>query len=282
MTGPPDGERIEAYLASLPLSRQTGLDEAMRYSLLAGGKRIRPRLCLAAVRCAGGDVERALPAAAAVELVHTFSLVHDDLPALDDDDLRRGLPTAHVRFGEGAAVLAGDALLTEAFRLVSDRLDAAADVRLAVLGELAGGVAAMIEGQYVDIAGGGDDAASLDELHRLKTGALIAASVGIGLHVGGMPAARQAPVRAFADDLGVLFQAVDDVLDASGDRVTLGREPGRDAAAGRRTAVSVHGLAGARGVALAAHGRCLERLAAADGDAAALRAIADDVVARLP
>ena len=193
--GRSDLELIEAELAALPLAEVAGLDEAMRYSLLAGGKRIRPRLCLAAARAAGGDGERALPAAVAIELVHTFSLVHDDLPALDDDDLRRGVPTSHVRFGEAVAVLAGDGLLAAAFRLAAERLDAPPEARVAVLAELARGAGAMIDGQYLDVTADGDiDAAALAAMHRRKTGALFVSAVGCGLAVAGLPAGAAGPV----------------------------------------------------------------------------------------
>ena len=148
---PGAGSLIEEYLRELSVSDLPGLDEAARYSLLAGGKRVRPRLCLATARSAGADPARALPAAAAVEMVHAFSLVHDDLPALDDDDERRGQPSSHVRYGEAVAVLVGDALLSGAYRLIAERLDAPAEVRLGVIEELTRGVAGMIDGQYLDV-----------------------------------------------------------------------------------------------------------------------------------
>ena len=210
---------VEDYLAGLALTPELGdLEAAVRYPLEAGGKRIRPVLCLATAEAAGARAEEALPAAGAVELVHTFSLVHDDLPALDDDDERRGRPSAHVAFGEGVALLAGDALLTEAFRLALG-YDSPAVAR-----ELAAATAAMIGGQYRDITGDDDDLASL---HRLKTGALLAASVGCGLHAAGVPGDEQAPWRAFADELGLLFQAVDDVLDGDGYAARLGADGAR-------------------------------------------------------
>ena len=216
-------ELIDAYLAELALSPELGgLEDAVRYPLQAGGKRVRPVLCLAAAEAAGGTAERALPAAAALELVHTFSLVHDDLPALDDDDERRGRPSAHVAFGEGVALLAGDALLAEAFRL------ALAYDSPAVARELAAATLAMIGGQYLDVTG---DDADLAYVHRLKTGALLAASVGCGLAAAGVPAAEQRPWRAFAAELGLLFQVVDDVLDGDGYAVRLGVDAARALAA---------------------------------------------------
>jgi geranylgeranyl diphosphate synthase type II len=200
-------DAVEAYLRSLEFARELGeLDKTLRYPLEAGGKRIRPVLCLAVAEAAGGDVDDALPAAAAIELVHTFSLVHDDLPALDDDDERRGRPSAHVAFGEGVALLAGDALLAEALRLVLgyESKDVARDLVDATLG--------MIGGQFRDITGDPD----LEAVHRLKTGRLFLAAVVIGLDVAGVPDADRAPWLAFGDEVGLLFQVVDDLLDGDG------------------------------------------------------------------
>jgi geranylgeranyl diphosphate synthase type II len=221
-------DAIDAYLGALRLTDELGdLEAALRYPLDAGGKRIRPVLCLAVADAAGGSVEEALPAAASVELVHTFSLVHDDLPALDDDDERRGRPSAHVAFGEAVALLAGDALLAEAFRLVLsyERLEPARELVDATLG--------MIGGQYRDITG---DDADLAGLHRLKTGRLFSAAVGLGLWVAGVTEADQPPWRAFGDELGLLFQVVDDILDGDGFSERVGVEGARhiaDEAAGR-------------------------------------------------
>jgi geranylgeranyl diphosphate synthase type II len=209
-------ELVERGLAELQLAPELGaLEDAVRYPLEGGGKRIRPVLCLAVAEAAGGRAEDALDAACAVELVHTFSLVHDDLPALDDDDERRGRPSAHVAFGEGVAVLAGDALLAEAFRL------AAAQEQAAIVRELAATTLGMIGGQYRDITG---DDSDLAELHRLKTGRLFAAAVGCGLWAAGVPDPEQGPWRSFGDDIGLLFQVVDDVLDGDGYVARLGEE----------------------------------------------------------
>ncbi|HYX87254.1 MAG TPA: polyprenyl synthetase family protein [Gaiellales bacterium] len=237
----------------------------MRYPLAAGGKRIRPRLCLAAARAAGADPALALPAAAAVELVHTFSLVHDDLPALDDDDERRGRPSLHVARGEAVAILAGDGLLNAAFRLVSEQLDIPAEVRLRVVAELADGVAGMIDGQYLDVTAPEQDADGLVRLHRLKTGSLISAAVACGLHVGGLHPDAQRPFREFAAELGLLFQIVDDVLDAGADGPSYVRR---------------HGLDGARRLAAAARTRSLELLAACPGETADLQALVVEVADR--
>jgi len=201
-------DAVEAYLQSLTFAPELGqLEEALRYSLESGGKRVRPVLCLAVVEAVGGDVEHGLPAGAALELVHTFSLVHDDLPALDDDSERRGRPSAHVAFGEGPAVLAGDALLAEAMRL------ALTYENPGIARELVDSTLGMIGGQYRDITGDDDD---LAELHGLKTGRLFAASVGLGLRVAGVPEPDQAPWRAFGAQIGMLFQVVDDILDGDG------------------------------------------------------------------
>ena len=209
-------DAVEAYLRTLSFAHELGtLEEAMRYSLQPGGKRIRPVLCLAVAEAAGASIADALPAAAAIELVHTFSLVHDDLPALDDDDERRGRPSAHVAFGEGVALLAGDALLAEALRLALtyESSDIARELANATLG--------MIAGQYRDITG---DDADLEALHRLKTGRLFIAAVRMGLDVAGVEDEARTPWLAFGDDVGLLFQVVDDVLDADGYVERLGRE----------------------------------------------------------
>lgn len=209
---------FESYLEQLELSPDLGgLAEAVRYALAGGGKRIRPVLCLATTEAAGGDPDDALDAAAAIELIHSFSLVHDDLPALDDDAERRGRPTVHVRFGEAQAILAGDALLTEAFHLANRY--PAWELRLELLQATAG----MIGGQYLDING---DGADRSELNRLKTGRLFLASVGCGLWVAGMTPFSQGmePWREFGAAYGFLYQVVDDLLDDDG----LVRERGRE------------------------------------------------------
>jgi geranylgeranyl diphosphate synthase type II len=213
-------ELVEEYLGSLPLAQDLGgLDAALRYALESGGKRVRPVICLAVAEAAGGEPERALPAAAAIELVHTFSLVHDDLPAMDDDAERRGRPSAHVAFGEGVALLAGDALLAEALRLALSYDDPG------VARELADATLRMIGGQYLDITG---DDGDLEELHRLKTGALFSASVGLGLRAVGVPEREQGPWRTFGAELGLLFQVVDDILDGDGYVLRVGPEAARD------------------------------------------------------
>ncbi|HSJ92727.1 MAG TPA: polyprenyl synthetase family protein, partial [Gaiellaceae bacterium] len=222
-------ELVEARLGELAFSPDLGaLEEALRYSLLAGGKRIRPVLCLATGEALGRGPDELVDAACALELVHTFSLVHDDLPALDDDDLRRGRPSAHVRFGEDVAILAGDALLTEAFRL------ALAYPAPDVARVLADATLGMIGGQYLDVTtNGGLDADGLAELHALKTGRLIRASVLAATAVAGLPEAEREPWAALGAELGLLFQIVDDLLDATATTVELGKTAGKDEAAGK-------------------------------------------------
>ncbi len=211
--------RVEDYLAALSFSPDLAqLTDAVRYALAGGGKRIRPTLTLAVGEAAGARGDTALPAASAVELVHTFSLVHDDLPALDDDDVRRGRPSVHVQFGEAVAILAGDALLAEAFRL------AASYETAEVARELTSATLAMIGGQHLDVAGAPAD---LESLHRLKTGALFGAAVGCALWVARVPWDEQPPWREFADAFGLLFQVADDIADGDGYVDELGVEQAR-------------------------------------------------------
>ncbi len=246
-------ELVEEHLAGLAFVPELGgLEPALRYPLDSGGKRIRPVLCLAVADAVGAEPEACLPAAAALELVHTFSLVHDDLPALDDDDERRGRPSAHVAFGEGVALLAGDALLAEALRL------ALSYETTAVARELAEATLGMIGGQFRDVTG---DTADLAELHRLKTGCLFSAAVGLALHVAAVPEAEQAPWRAFGAELGLLFQIVDDLLDGDG-------------------YAERHGAEAARALADEAAARAQERLDSVDADTSVLAELVDSLAAR--
>ena len=219
MTSPADlAVLIESYLDELALTPELGeLAEPMRYALSGGGKRIRPVLCLATGEALGREPEELLPAAAAVELVHNFSLVHDDLPALDDDELRRGRPSVWAQFDQATAILAGDALLAEAVRLALSypQVEVARELVQATLG--------MIGGQQLDLKGG----AELETLHRLKTGRLFYASVACALWVAELPERDQQPWRAFAEELGLLFQAVDDILDGDGFVLSHGADGAR-------------------------------------------------------
>jgi len=226
------------------------LGEAVRYSLEAGGKRVRPVLCVLAAEAVGGTAAQALPGALALEYVHTYSLIHDDLPAMDDDDLRRGRPTNHKVYGEGHAILAGDALLTEAFGVL-----AAADLEpvrkaraLALLAEGAGW-RGMAGGQALDLEGETLDHYDLDHLrliHRLKTGALLRASLEIGAVLGGATPADQSALRAYGEAIGLAFQIQDDILDATATEADLGKRAGKDAGRGKITYPSLLGLEGAR------------------------------------
>lgn len=244
---------VESYLADLALTPELGgLDASIRYALEGGGKRVRPVLCLATAESAGAEPEAALPAAAALELVHSFSLVHDDLPALDNDELRRGRPSTWAQFGEAVAILAGDALLGEALRL------ALSYPSPAVARELVQATLGMIGGQYLDITGTAPDEAVL---HKLKTGCLFAASVGLALWVAEVPEREQAPWRDFGEELGLLFQIVDDILDGDGYVVT-------------------HGEDGARRLADQAALRARERLADVPADTSVLEGIVDGLATR--
>jgi geranylgeranyl diphosphate synthase, type II len=215
---------VEEYLAQMPWDGE--LRESARYALSGGGKRIRPVLCLAVAEAAGAPAREALPAAAAVELVHTFSLVHDDLPALDDDDVRRARPSTHVRFGEAVAILTGDALLAQAFRL------ALSYGRPEIADELADATLKMIRGQYLDIAGG---ARQPEELHELKTASLFGAATACALHIAELNEQSRAPWRAFAHEFGLLFQVVDDIVDGDGVVLRLGAAEARSLAAERES-----------------------------------------------
>ncbi len=258
-----------------------GLEEAMRYSLLAGGKRVRPVLALATARALDSDPQRYLPVAAALELIHTYSLIHDDLPAMDDDELRRGLPTAHVKYGEDVAILAGDGLFAEAIQLFCKQAGEP-DRVLAALAELAAatGVDGMVGGQYVDVAGQAGDADELRQLHGLKTGRLIAAGVGVVLTLEGVSEPETIAYRRFAGELGVLFQIVDDILDVTGSDEQLGKPHGSDERHGKLTYVSLFGLERARELAAESHAKATAALAEASGETGDLSGIADYIFTR--
>ncbi len=279
---------VERYLEGLHFSTEAasaGLEEAMRYSLLAGGKRIRPVLALATAEAIDSDPAGMLPLAAALELIHTYSLIHDDLPAMDNDDLRRGQPTCHRAFGEDVAILAGDGLYAEAFRLLLSGQQADPADLLAAAAELASatGVQGMVGGQYLDVAASaapGPD--GLRRLHELKTGRLIAASIECVLLLAGPHKRATIPVfRTFASELGVLFQIVDDILDVTGSQEALGKQQGSDERLGKRTFVSEFGLDGARNLARESHGRARAALReAAPAGAVQLEQITDFIAIR--
>ena len=263
-------DEVERYLAQLSFSEEpitAGLDEAMRYSLLAGGKRIRPVLALATARTVGLAQREVLPLAGAIELIHTYSLIHDDLPAMDDDALRRGQPTCHVKFGEDVAILAGDGLYAEAFHHLLSRQSSPPQRTLAAAVELAAatGVNGMVGGQYADVSPRTPNGPqALRRLHELKTGRLIGASVLCVLFLGGIedgPATIE--FRRFAAELGVLFQIVDDILDVTGTDDALGKPRGSDERHGKRTYVSEFGIERARELAAESHRTARQALAAA-------------------
>jgi geranylgeranyl diphosphate synthase type II len=255
MPRPPEELRtlVEERLDELRLWPQLhGQAESVRYSLSVGGKRVRPVICLATAEAAGVAAEEALPAGCALELVHTFSLVHDDLPALDGDEVRRGQPSTWKRYGEAVGILAGDALLAEAFRLATSYETPR------VARELANATLGMIGGQYLDITGTAPDEATL---HRLKTGCLFAAAVGLALWVADVQLDEQASWRAFGDELGLLFQIVDDILDGDG-------------------YVLAHGRDGARRLADEAADSARVRLGEIPADTSVLREIVDSLAVR--
>jgi geranylgeranyl diphosphate synthase type II len=280
-------EAVDRHLEAMRFSGEAataGLEEAMRYSLLAGGKRIRPVLVLATARAVGIEPERVLPLAAAIELVHTYSLIHDDLPAMDDDDLRRGRPTCHKAHGENVAILAGDGLYAEAFRVILSEQAGDPGAVLAAARELAAatGVEGMVGGQYIDIAATAPaGAGGLRHLHELKTGRLIAACVDCVLALAGREEPATIAYRRFASELGVLFQIVDDILDVTAPEADLGKPRGSDERHGRRTYVSEFGLDGARSLAAESHALARAALTQAAPDGAAeLEQITDFVYTR--
>jgi geranylgeranyl diphosphate synthase type II len=287
-------EEVERYLQGMRFSEEpltAGLEEAMRYSLLAGGKRIRPVLALATARAVGLEQREVLPLAGAIELIHTYSLIHDDLPAMDDDDLRRGQPTCHVKFGEGVAILAGDGLYAEAFRHLLTEQRSAPERVLAAAAELATatGASGMVGGQYADISGRTPPGpAALRRLHELKTGRLIGASILCVLLLTGTADGPEAtPFRRFAAELGVLFQIVDDILDVTGTDDALGKPRGSDERHGKRTYVSEFGIEQARELAAESHrtaraalAQLADRGAVQDGATAELEDIADFIYTR--
>ncbi|HEX4717770.1 MAG TPA: farnesyl diphosphate synthase [Thermoleophilaceae bacterium] len=278
--------QVDDYLKGLTFSREAatqGLEDAMRYSLLAGGKRIRPVLALATAASLDLEPAHVLPLAAALELIHTYSLIHDDLPAMDDDDTRRGKPTNHKVYGEDVAILAGDALFAEAVTHVLEHQQGEPENVNAALREItrAAAVSGMVGGQYVDITASASlDAVGLRHLHELKTGRLIGASVQSVLRLEGINEPATIPYTRFAAELGVLFQIVDDILDVTGDEEALGKPQGSDERHGKRTYVSVFGLERARELALESHAKARTALEEADGRTGTLEQITDYILTR--
>jgi geranylgeranyl diphosphate synthase type II len=276
--------RLERALDETVPADGSRLTEAMRYSLLAGGKRIRPILLVAAGEAVGGEEERLLPFAVAVEMIHTYSLIHDDLPAMDDDALRRGRPTSHVRYGEALAILAGDGLLTDAFAVMAEAAVSFAEPTAAIraIGEIAAaaGAGGMVAGQADDIAaeGGDADLASVESIHRRKTGALLRAAVRSGGILAGAGEVALRGLTTYGDRLGLAFQVVDDVLDVSAPTAVTGKAEGRDRERGKSTYVQVLGVEGARRRALDLGNDAVTALQDLGAGAEVLRALARFVV----
>ena len=278
---------LEQYLPAadhIPSS----VHKSMRYSVFAGGKRVRPILMLAACEAVGGSIEQAMPAACAMEMIHTYSLIHDDLPAMDDDDFRRGNPTNHKVFGEAIAILAGDALLTEAFILMSSAAfpqSVSADRKLAVIQEIAvcAGSRGMVGGQVVDMESEGKvgiDLPTVQYIHTHKTGALLKASVKAGAMLGGADPDALAAMIKYGETVGLAFQIADDILDIEGSTEEIGKDAGSDEARGKATYPAVVGIVEAKEYARELVQIALDALSRFDGKAEPLRQIAHYIVAR--
>ena len=272
--------RFEVYLEGLVFSeepRLAGLVEAMRYSMLGGGKRVRPTLCMEVADVFGAEPGLVLPSAAAIELIHTYSLVHDDLPAMDDDEYRRGRPTTHRKYGEAMAILTGDAFFGEALTLITVHQEGSCEQVLEVVRELARstGVNGMVGGQVIDMdqTGVGEEAdpETLHMIHAYKTGALIKSSARIGATLAGTGEDEQVAISEYATELGLCFQIVDDLLNATSTREALGKSAGSDAEQGKATFVGVYGLSGAEEEANKAAEKALSALSTVDGDTSGLQ-----------
>lgn len=261
------------------------LHAAIRYSLMGGGKRIRPLLCMAAAESVGGSAQAVLPTACALEMIHTFSLIHDDLPALDDDDFRRGVETSHRKFGEAIAILAGDALHTLAFATIAvhqQASDPQALVQVIALIADASGTAGMVGGQVDDLyyEGRPVDAEILRRIHQRKTGALLNAAILSGALLSGASDATLRALRAYGHQVGLAFQIVDDVLDVTGDDARLGKQTGSDVKKDKATYPRVYGIEASLGLARDAAAAAVAAVAGLDEQAAPLRAFARYIVER--
>lgn len=266
-------------------TRPARIHEAMRYSLEAGGKRLRPVLVLAAAEL-GSSPADPLPAAVALECVHTYSLIHDDLPCMDNDDLRRGRPTSHKAFDEPTALLAGDALLTHAFALLATRYADSPALATALVADLAdaAGSRRLIGGQMEDLLAehrSDLSSADLEFIHLNKTAAMLEAALVMGGRIGGLDSASLEALRRAGRDLGLAFQIVDDVLDATADTATLGKTAGKDARAEKNTYVSLHGLEASRALAASLSARAIATAATLPGDTAFLRGLIDSLTRRV-
>lgn len=280
---------VNAWLDALVPSetaRPHELHRAMRYSLMAGGKRLRPMLVLAAGEAFGADTDELMPAACAFEMIHTYSLIHDDLPAMDNDDLRRGRPTCHKAFGEAVAILAGDALLTQAFRvLAADSPTKNPERQIRVIREIAnasGTIDGMIGGQMADIESEGKqvDAVTLEYIHRSKTGALITAPVVVGGIIAGASEPQLDQLRAYGERIGLAFQIADDLLDVTSTSEQLGKTPGKDKAANKATYPAIYGLAASQSRARELVEEAVQIAASLGVEATILEELARFIVAR--
>jgi len=256
-------QTVEQYIKDMPWTEDL-MSKSMYYSLAAGGKRIRPVLALATAECVGGNIQDVLPAAVALELIHTYSLIHDDLPAMDNDDYRRGKLTNHKVFGEGYAILAGDGLLTYAFELLSSRMGFPAELQLRVLHEVAvaAGRLGMVGGQVLDLDGEGKDLtlSEIEDINRKKTGALLQVSVRLGAILGGGWEDQIETLTRYAQALGLAFQIKDDILDIEGDSQILGKPVGSDQKNAKATYPVLMGLEKARECLHAQTSKALEAL----------------------
>ncbi len=279
-------DRVEIALdASMGPERPESLRDAMRYSLLAGGKRLRPILCLAACELVGGSSELAMPTAVALEMIHTMSLIHDDLPAMDNDDLRRGRPTNHKVYGDAMAILAGDAMLSRAFEMVAVRsANVPADRLLRVVGELAlvSGAPGLVGGQVVDLESEGQavDLQTLEYIHLHKTAALLRACVVTGALIGGASDDQLEAMRTYANGIGLAFQIIDDILDVTASSEVLGKTAGKDLLADKTTYPKLLGLDASREKALQLVRESKAALEPWRDKAAPLLALADYVASR--
>jgi geranylgeranyl diphosphate synthase type II len=285
-------EALERYFPN-PLAGEPAfvatLQEAMRYSLFSGGKRIRPILSIAAFEAVGGEGDRILPFACALEMIHTYSLIHDDLPAIDNDDYRRGRPTCHKVFGEAIGILAGDALLTEAFRLMSDPsrqedFSGNEGLILRVINEVAyaAGISGMVGGQVVDVESEGRevDPSTVQYIHTHKTGAMILVSVRVGAKIGGATEKVLAAMTSYGEKIGLTFQIADDLLNIEGDAAVLGKSIGSDRSKGKATYPSVLGLTESKKRARELTESALDALTPFGREADSLREIARFIISR--
>ncbi len=283
-------QEVDGYLQSVIPSVETmptTLHESMRYSLFAGGKRVRPILAIAAAEAVGEANESVLPVAASLELIHTYSLIHDDLPSMDNDDFRRGKPTNHKVYGEAMAILAGDALLTMSFELCTGAhaehdLEAARQVRLIRELAVGAGNVGMVGGQVLDIQAENQDIdlATLQSIHKHKTGMLIRAAVRMGAIAGGATDAQIDELTVYAENIGLAFQIADDVLNVTGTREELGKNPNTDAQRGKKTYPTFYGIEGAKQLAEECVNRAESRLVSFGAKADPLRELARYITSR--